>query len=135
MARIIHNKEIEWRGAITEDGRAWVIWDHHWRDRQLKIQRIVTLSPVTDDERAAYTTALLQKALEEASAWNLPKVLIWNPDEATTLGIKGVSNAHEHDVKLVFEERLESSLPSLRWRGGRSVRDVVWEDNHYYAWC
>jgi hypothetical protein len=34
-----------------------------------------------------------------------------------------------------LEERDDGSIPSLRWREGRPVDNVVWELNEYYAWC
>jgi len=134
MTQLIHGRSVEIRGAATADGAAWIIWDHDWREQKLKVLRIATPRPISDDDRAAAVTALLQAAIEEASAWGLRKVLVWNPDETVTLGVKGVGNAHEDVVKVVFDERLDGSIPSLRWKDARSIT-TDWVANEYYAWC
>jgi len=135
VTRVMHKKQVERRGAITEDEQSWIIWDHDWREEKLKIQRITTLHTTSAEQRIADITALLEAAMHEAASWGLPKVLVWNPDEITTLGVKGVGNAHEEDVKIIFDERLDSSIPSLRLKGGKDISRVVWEDNEYYAWA
>ena len=134
MCGVIHRRSIDIRGAAVADGSAWIIWDHDWRDQKLKIVRIASPGQISDDKRAMAVTILLQAALAEASAWGLRKVLVWNPDDVVTLGIKGVSNAHEDVVKVVFDERLDGSIPSLRWRERKSTT-TDWVANEYYAWC
>jgi hypothetical protein len=136
MAGVLHpGREVQRRGAMMPDGRAWVVWDHDWREKKLKIARIAAPGVESGAKLVAAVTALLQAALEEASAWGLGKVLVWNPDVNTTLGIKGVGNAHEDDVKVVFDERIDGSIPSFRWRGGQDTSSTVWVANEYYAWC
>lgn len=136
MVGVIHpGRPIERRGAITEDGESWILWDHDWRENKLKVLRIVTPGPMTEERRAADAAVLLQAAMEEAAAWGLPKVLVWNPDEAITAAVKGVSNENVGLVTVVFDERLDGSIPCLRWKGGKGTENVTWEDNLYYAWC
>ncbi|KAK0613094.1 hypothetical protein B0T17DRAFT_498980 [Bombardia bombarda] len=123
------------KGAITENGRSWVYWEHDWRQTRLNVMRIVHALDASVQQRVGDIKALLEAALAEASAWGLPKVLMWNPDEETTLGCKAAGNAHPIDVKIVFEERTDTSIPGLRWAKGKDARNTVWEDNLYYCWC
>lgn len=137
MTSVLFNRQIERRGAITTSGCSWVYWDHDWREKKLKILRIVMLDAhpetggtVSEEEKVWDVVKLLQAAATEAAEWGLKKVLVWNPDATTTRGIKGFHNFHE-DVDVIFDERKDTSIPSLRWNGGRSTADTIWEDNHY----
>ncbi|KAF3768648.1 hypothetical protein M406DRAFT_286587 [Cryphonectria parasitica EP155] len=140
VTKWMFNRGIENRGAITHCGRSWVYWDHDWREKKLKVLRFVFLDvspetgePVTEEHKAWDVVELLQAAAAEAAAWGLKQVLVWNPDEVTTKGVKGFHDFHEKEVDVVFEER-HSSIPSFRWKEGKSTADTVWEDNYYYAW-
>lgn len=141
MTDVMFDRQLKRRGAITTSGRSWVYWDHDWREQKLKILRFVLLDPETGDARTSEeakawdVVQLLQAAAAEAAEWGLKKVLVWNPDATTTRGIKGFHNFHEQDVDVIFDERKDASIPSLRWKGGRNTTDTAWEDNHYYAWC
>ncbi|PSR90734.1 hypothetical protein BD289DRAFT_365679 [Coniella lustricola] len=134
-------REIVNRGAISHCGRSWVYWVHYWREKTLKIMRFVQLDihpqtgeTVTDDQKIWDVIELLQAAAAEGAAWGLKKVLVWSPDELLTKGIKRFHDFHENEVDVVFDERTETSIPSLRWKGGASSADTVWEENYYYAW-
>lgn len=143
MAGIMFKRQIERRGAITTSGRSWVYWDHDWREKKLKILRFVTLDPDSDVETTGAVASeedkvwdlveLLRAAAAEAAQWGLKKVLIWSPDAMTTQGIKGFHNVYEKEVDVIFDERTDGSIPSFRWKDGRSTADTRWEDNHYYA--
>lgn len=135
MARAMYKKDVQNRGAITDDACSWVYWDHDWHGKKLKVQRIITPESASAEQRAADMTALLEAALAEAKAWGLQKVLVWNPDETMTRGIKEVGNIHETDVPIIFDERSDGSIPSFRWVGGKDVSNTVWEENFYYCWC
>ncbi|CAI4210780.1 unnamed protein product [Parascedosporium putredinis] len=91
----ITGRAIENIGAISPGGDSWVLWYHDFREKQLKIQRA---------------------ALVEAAAWGFKEVLVWGPGDAVTLGAKALANGSRGYVKLVWNDRLEHSLPSLRWR-------------------
>ena len=134
MTQILYKKDIEWRGAVTVDGKSWIYWDHDWRYQKLKIMRIVTSDPESEEQKLSDISVLLEAALEEASRWELQFVVVWNPDEDTTQGIKAVGNSHEESVKIIFDERT-GSIASFRWQHERGVDDTVWEDNEYYCWC
>lgn len=141
MAKVMFKREIEKRGAITTNGRSWIYWDHDWREKKLKVLRIVSLDSdpetgvtIMDESKIRDIVELLRAAAAEAVHWGLEKVLVWNPDDNTTMGIKGFHNFHEEDVDVVFDER-NSSLSCFRWNGGRHTQDTTWEDNYYYCWC
>lgn len=142
VADAMFSKKIERRGAITASGQSWVCWEHDWREKALKIMRFVTLdrnasdnaTPV-EEEKTWDLVELLRAAAAEAVAWGLTKVLIWNPDPLATAAIKGFHNFHEEQANVIFDERPDSSIPSFRWKNGRSTRETVWEENYYYCWC
>lgn len=141
MADIMFKRAIERRGAITTNGRSWIYWDHDWREKKLKVLRIVSLDSdpetgitIMDESKIRDIVELLRAAAAEAAEWGLDKVLIWNPDNNATKGIKGFHNYHEDDVDVIFDER-NSSIPCFRWKGGRSTQGTIWEDSYYYCWC
>lgn len=142
VADALFSQKIERRGAITVTGQSWVYWDHDWRDKTLKIMRFVTLDRVASDKARSVEEdktwdliELLRAAAAEAVAWGLTKVLVWNPDPLATAAIKGFHNFHAEEANVIFDERPDSSIPSLRWKDGESARETIWEDNYYYCWC
>ncbi|KAK3355335.1 hypothetical protein B0H65DRAFT_44329 [Neurospora tetraspora] len=132
--KLLNGKAPENVGAITSHGRAWIYWDHDWKSKKLKVLKIVTVLESTQQQRIHDIRVLVEAALVEATTWGLETVLLWNPDEETALGCKAVGDAHPHDLDVVFDERIDDSIPSLRWAGGKHT-DTVWEDNYYYGWC
>lgn len=137
-------------GAITASGRAWICWAHDWRAKRLRVLRIARAA-VADatsagaKERVRDMSALLEAALAEAARRGLAEgVVVWNPDEEVTAACKAVGNlyaangsvAREEgvEVKVVFNEKLDGGLPSLRWKGGKQD-GVLWEENYGYCWC
>lgn len=140
VTKALHpDRPVAHRGAITHNGRSWVYWKLDWRGKQLSILRFVLLEQedqdvVSEEAKAWDVLELLQAAAAEAAAWGLGKVVVWNPDTTTTRGIKGFHNLHEAEVDVIFDERKDAALPSLRWKRGRGVRETVWEDNQHYAW-
>lgn len=135
VARTLFEKTPTYKGAITNDAQSWLYWGHDWREKKLKILRIVHGLSTTVEQRIRNTKSLLEAALVEADTWGLPRVLVWNPDEVITRGCKAVGNAYVDDVKIVFDERADASIPSLRWSKGKDVGDTVWESNFSYCWC
>lgn len=139
--RLYSDKEIVNRGAISHCGRSWCYWVHYWREKTLKILRFVQLDnnpetgeAVTEDQKVWDLIELLQAAAAEGAAWGLKKVLVWNPDELVTRGIKRFHDFHEQEVDVVFDERTDTAIPSFRWKGAASTAKTVWEENYYYAW-
>ncbi|KAL2269054.1 hypothetical protein VTJ83DRAFT_3900 [Remersonia thermophila] len=144
-------------GAIvTPSHRAWACWAHDWRGRRLRVLRIAHAAAAAADDpgsdeggspprtaggatatatAVADVAALLEAAVDEARRCGLRSVTVWNPDDVVRAGCKGVGNALEGEVKVVFEERVDGGIPSLRWKGGVRVRGVVWEEHFGYCWC
>ncbi|KAK4236771.1 lysine acetyltransferase [Achaetomium macrosporum] len=126
------------------NSKSWITWAHDWREKRLRILRIsrvcqdqaqVTLR--TQEELMRDVAALLDAAVGEARRWGLCKVIAWNPDEEVRTACKRVGNAYPgpEGVKVMFEERIEGGMPSLRWSEGRVVKDVAWEENFGFCWC
>lgn len=129
-------REIKNRGAKTRDGESWLYWDHDLRESKLKILRVVIGERENDRATAtAAAKALLRAAVKEAQDWDLPKVLVWAPGEAVSLAATELWREGGGKLGVVFDEREDGSIPSLRWKGGEHVERVVWEANEYYAWC
>ena len=132
--KLLNGKSPENRGAITSSGQAWIYWDHDWKSKKLKVLKVVTVMESSPQQRINDIRVLVEAALVEATTWGLGTVLLWNPDEETTLGCKAVGDVHPHDIDVVFDERIDDSIPSLRWADGKR-KETVWEDNYYYCWC
>ncbi|PKS07148.1 hypothetical protein jhhlp_005748 [Lomentospora prolificans] len=125
-ARKLRDREPQNFGAVTADGANWVYWIHEVGKGTLGILRIVAENP-------GAAMDLMRAALVEAKDWGFERVTLWNPqgdieEAARTLGVED-----ETGVRVRFEGR-QNRLPCLRWKGGERV-DVLWEDNHHYAWC
>lgn len=128
------------KGAITINGRAWITWAHDWREKRLRVLRIsLALEGASSEwQRVEDIRVLLEAALAEAREWGFRKVVVWNPDSEVTHGCKSVGNKHPRDVKIVFDERIDGSLPSLRWRGARLDKPrnrIEWEENQGFCLC
>lgn len=137
VCKTLLDREVIYRGAQTEDGNAWIYWDHDLREKKLKILRIVTREELEADREKtkAAIKKLLFAALNEAKDWGLLKVLLWEPN-ADVVGIATEFWSElGPNLSVTFEEREDGSIPSLRWREGESLEGVVWEMNNYYAWC
>lgn len=124
----------EIKGAITVDGKCWLLWNRDFGKNasQLYIIRYVNLSkdeqdPVNENQ----ITALFRAAGMEAHKWGLQKVTIWNPDETC---VRAATRAAGSGVK--FVERDTDSICSLMMHKTRSGPDLVdWEANEKFAWC
>ncbi|KFA71614.1 hypothetical protein S40288_03671 [Stachybotrys chartarum IBT 40288] len=134
-ARDMLSRSVTHRGAATADGASWLYWDHDVRERKLKILRVVTDPAASAEQRAADVVALVWAAVAEASDWGFPSVLAWSPGAEVCDAALAVWRGGAGKVVVRFDEREAGSIPSLRWREGRDVGDIVWEDNEYYAWC
>ena len=127
-------REVVNRGARTADGASWLYWDHDLREKKLKVLRIVVTA--TDGKTAvSHVKALLRAALAEARDWDLPKVLVWSPGSDVCVAATELWQEARDKLQVVFDERQDGSIPSLRWRDGKDAGTVVWEDNEYFAWC
>ncbi|KAL2208031.1 hypothetical protein CC79DRAFT_1333847 [Sarocladium strictum] len=128
-------EKVERRGARTNDGKNWIIWDHDLREPKLKIMRIYISENQTTEERTVAVKQLLQAALAEASAWELPKIGVWSPGKEVSQAAVDIWQEVGSSLSVGFESRSADSIPSLRVKGDQDVGEIVWEENEYYAWC
>lgn len=135
VSKVMAGREVKYRGARTADGRSWLYWDHDLREKKLKVQRIVTSDKDEPDKRAADIKVLLKAALVETHDWNLPALLVWSPGKEVVTAASEVWCDAGEKLQLILEERQDGSIPSLRWKGGKDVGEVVWEENEYFSWC
>ncbi|EER40238.1 conserved hypothetical protein [Histoplasma capsulatum H143] len=129
------------KGAICEDAKTWVFWHHDFPDRELTIQRVVTPikeAEAEDKESQEETTlalaSLLLAALDETQKWKLHKTVIWSPTPELNRAIHMVQ---EHfGVGVTNEERVNSNVPSVRWKGGdeEKTKQIEICHNEFYAW-
>jgi hypothetical protein len=135
VCKTLLGREVVHRGAKTEDGASWIYWDHDLRDKKLKVLRIVTREGDGPEKQREDVKKLLLAAVAEAREWALPKVLVWDPSTEVAEIATGIWKELGPKVQVIFEEREDGSIPSLRWKGGKGLEGVVWESNEYYAWC
>jgi GNAT superfamily N-acetyltransferase len=135
VTRVMCKRKLQYRGAATANGASWLYWDHDVREQKLKILRIVTSKDDSAEKKISDVKALLEAALREAKEWGLPTVLVWSPDRQVTTAVTDIWRENGERLHLVFDERQSGSIPSLRWKNGKEISDLVWEDNEYYAWC
>jgi hypothetical protein len=132
MAKAIFSKIPQAKGAITESRQSWIYWDHDLRAQELVIIRLVSLNHMDIEQRKSEVISLLEAAVREAAEWNLPKVFLWSPDEIVSNAVKTIYRRDE--LSSVFEDGTQH-LPSLRWHAEKSIENVNWEYNEYFAWC
>lgn len=135
VAKVMTGRDVVNRGAKTKDGKAWLYWDHDLREQKLKLLRVVTNSEDGFEKQKADVKALLLAALEEANDWQLPKVLVWNPPRAVTDAAIDLWYRPRASVQITLDERHDGSIPSLRWKEGKDLSGVVWEESEYFEWC
>lgn len=135
MAKLLLGTVPEVKGAITQNSNSWIYWDHDLRPAELTIIRIATMDQSNPEQVLSEVIQLLEAAVNEASEWKLPKIGVWNPDELTTAALKEISERQKGTLDLGFEDREDHAIPSLRWREDKSLNNVVWDSNEYYAWC
>ncbi|GAB1316579.1 hypothetical protein MFIFM68171_06789 [Madurella fahalii] len=135
VCKTMLGREVLHRGAKTDDGSAWIYWDHDLREKKLKVLRIVTCQADSPEKQRGDVKKLLLAALTEAREWALPKVLVWSPSAEVSMAATELWRDLGPKLQVVFEEREDGSIPSLRWKQGKGLEDVIWEDNGYYAWC
>lgn len=130
------NDKPEIKGAITADGKRWMIWTRDFgKSSQLTIIRLVNISRNLDEtEHVEQLAALFRAAGQEAAKWDLQKVYMWNPDELTVRAARKA--AGEAGVTVV--DREADSIASLMMhheKEGSGPEYVDWEVNEKYAWC
>lgn len=128
------------KGAMTADGKRWVIWNRDFVRRgsqQLFIVRAVNLSRSPDeDAEVAQLAHLLLAARAEAAVWGLARVVLWNPDD---LWLRAARRAAPPPAAVRLVDRDTDSICSLMMHGpaagGSSLDHVDWVANEKFAWC
>ena len=139
---------VEFKGAMGASGRVWAYWVHDFSDDKLTLLR--TGLPrrvehggegadgeVAEREATEELADVLRAAQAEAGRWGLAKVTMWNPDERTREAcakVLGLALGKEVEIR----ERLEGSIPCLRWKGGKGPGDaetIEWVALEKYTWC
>lgn len=124
----LYGKTLEHKGSVSADDSMWVYWHHDFRRDQLVIQRISCSGKSMISAEAL--ASLLEDARNEALAWNLSAVAVWNPTPEVKAAleylVEGTSDG------LVHEER-KRDVAMLRWRNGEK-KTMVFEENEFFAW-
>jgi hypothetical protein len=125
----------EFKGAITADGKRWIIWNRDFgKISQLYIIRYVNLSRSLDEAKEEEQLAhLFLAAGLEARKWGLQKVTMWNPDEVC---IRAARRAAGSTVEVI--DRENDSVASLMMHHSKIGSDpekVEWLANEKFGWC
>ncbi|KAF2405246.1 hypothetical protein EJ06DRAFT_502315 [Trichodelitschia bisporula] len=156
VAQELYRRAPDVKGAMVFDEsgkRVWCYWTRMWYNEDptddagntLHVLRLVvegegTLNwetQASDEMFLRYVpsiAALIGAASQEARAWNMANVEIWNPTKIVIEAAKTVYPSAE------MVHRDSESIASLRWYGERlSVGPVGswidWLGNEKYAWC
>lgn len=127
----IYGQAPQSHGRLCESADVWLYWFHDFRKRQLAVQRVGgNIEKSGLQKRAA--AKLLLDALEEASRFNLPKVVVWDPSHGLESAMDILEQGFSVEVKT--EERIGRSIPSVRWKCSNEPEDTVLQLNEFYAW-
>lgn len=118
-------------GSICESVDTWIYWYHDFRARELMIQRARIPADHTQIHEEALASLLLD-ALKEARKWDLPRVVLWDPNSFLLRAMEFLSGKFGVDVKI--EERIGRNNPSVRWRGSDETKKITAPMNEFYAW-
>ncbi|KAL2147077.1 hypothetical protein VTI28DRAFT_959 [Corynascus sepedonium] len=132
VLRLARDGDCAVEGTDEEEGKGV---EKEENDKEGKEQEEEGSEAAVDDAVCAEVAALLEAAVAEARRWGFAEVVVWNPNEVVKAGCKSVGNALPEGLKVVFEQRVEGCVPSLRWRGGKVLAGVVWEENHGFCGC
>lgn len=131
MALKQFGKSTEHRGAISESEDSWIYWFHDLRKGQLAVLRI-HLEHGIGRSQLEQVVSLLLDALDEARAWALPKVTVWDANPVVLQALDVLKD--QHAVEVINGRRHQRSIPSLRWKGGDESETVTLHGNEFYAW-
>jgi GNAT superfamily N-acetyltransferase len=145
----IFGKSPESKGAIAGSygSRVWAIWTRRYYDdpdasttnNVLYILRLVfeggiqdRSNPDTYEQQSKYLKHVIQAAQNEAFAWKLATIRLWNPAPAVQDLLKSLSVMYD------VTEREHESIASGMWYDDKSgISDVapLWLNNEHFAWC
>ena len=118
-------------GRMCERADVWLFWFHDFRKQQLAVQRVGGHVEGSELQTTAIARLLLD-ALEEASRWNLAKVVVWNPSSGLTCAMKILKD--RFGVEVETEERIGRRIPSVRWKASNGTEAITVQLNEFYAW-
>jgi hypothetical protein len=127
----IHLQVPDAQGSFCESADVWIYWFHDFRKQQLAVQRVGGYTG-EDEIQVRAIARLLLDALEEASKWKLPRVVIWSPGDGLIRAIKLLEQ--DYGVDAVTEERIGRSIPSVRWRASDESRAIKLQLCEFYTW-
>lgn len=127
----LFGKVTEHRGAINQSGDAWIYWYHDFRKQQLAVLR-VHLPEADGKKQPDQVASLFLDALREASAWQLPKVTVWDANPVVLQAFDLLKD--QHAMEVTSGQRHQRSIPSLRWRGDDRAKNLMLHCNEFYAW-
>ncbi|KAK7991610.1 hypothetical protein PG988_000404 [Apiospora saccharicola] len=122
-------------GSICEAADAWLYWYHDYRKQHLAIQRVHLGAASSRNQTELLEealAALLLDAVEDARKRNLPRVVIWDPDDDTLEAANTL--ARTYGIKVDYGERVRSSMPSIRWHEADLSRKVIVHNNEKFAY-
>jgi hypothetical protein len=142
LAKELLNKVPEIKGALIrgQSGQStWCIWTRVFgkerKDNTLYILRIViegedqTKNQILP-EHVQQVAACLAAAQDQAHAWNMYQVEIWNPSPTVVAGIRQLDSSSE------IIHRDSESITSLNWYGENpGIDKVQWIANEKFGWC
>ncbi|KAL7928220.1 hypothetical protein V8C35DRAFT_318689 [Trichoderma chlorosporum] len=111
-------------GAICEAADTWLYW--HYGFKHLAISRVVGKGP------PEVLAALLIDALAEASKWDFPKVVVWEPNPDLINAMDLLSKKIGIEVETIPRP---NSVTSLRWKGSDNTKKTTLHLNEVYASC
>jgi hypothetical protein len=126
------------KGSICRGEGIWIYWFHDFREQYLAIQRVAVSAetaakPWNKDMTRALAKLLLDAVVEALFLWQLPKVVVWSPDERLDAAANLLND--EIEVKVTKEKRKQEHLPSVRWKGADESRSIALQPNEFYAWA
>ncbi|EPE25831.1 hypothetical protein GLAREA_01743 [Glarea lozoyensis ATCC 20868] len=113
--------------------KVWIIWTHRYysdptklpNDNTLYILRLA-LEDLNSESNGPHLKVLMETAQNEAKAWNLGKVVMWNPKPEILKLIE------KSEVKCKVVEKRGDAIASLKWH---EQEKIEWVENEMYAWC
>jgi hypothetical protein len=149
----LHGKSPDIKGAIVGEipgSRVWCYWTRMFYNEDIEkreentlhiLRLVVEAESFVDWETSTFEeernkqyipsiAALLTMAQEEAAAWNMEDVQLWNPNHITVEAAKSLYPSME------VAHRDQESVCSLRWYGdAKSLKTIQWLGNEKYGWC
>jgi GNAT superfamily N-acetyltransferase len=142
LAQHVYKRPVPVKGAVIGEigSRVWAIWSRFCQSpledgsgNSLLILRLVIENQAEGqlDLQATRLRCVLQAAQEEADAWHLPMVEMWNPSPLIETLVERTG------IAFLKVKREEEHICSLLWygEGPGTQEDVEWYGNEKFGWC